>query len=78
MPFASSRATRQARYSANTARAACGLPAASASTSCSGTSSAPKQRIAEGFPQPDLQLALLCAGQLPQVDPQRLGQLDQQ
>ena len=38
----------------------------------------PKQRIAKGFPQPDLKLALLRAGQLPQIDPQRLGQLDEQ
>jgi hypothetical protein len=41
MPEASSRATRQARYSASTARAALGAEAARVVTSCSGTSSKP-------------------------------------
>ncbi len=40
MPLESSRATRQARYRARMARAAFGLPAASAATSGSGTGSA--------------------------------------
>ena len=78
MPLASSRATRQARYSASTARAACGLPAAMASTSCVGHGLGAEQRVGESLAQSDLELALLRAGQLAQVDAQRLGELDQQ
>ncbi len=74
------RATRSARYSASTARAAVRLPPAMAATSASGTASAGlgvrigSKRLA----QPHLQLPLRAARQRRQIHPQRLGQLDQQ
>ena len=78
MPLASSRATRQARYSASTARAAFGLPAASALDLRLRHRVGAEQRVGEHLAQPDLELPLLGAGERREIDPQRLGQLDQQ
>ncbi len=52
MPLASSCATRQARYSASTARAAFGLLAASAPISASGTVSGPSSGSANASRSP--------------------------
>ena len=78
MPPESSRATRQARYSASTARAAAGLPPARAATSSSGTVSA----FSSGSAKVSRNCASICrssrARERRQIDPQRLAQPDQQ
>ena len=80
MPPASSRATRQARYSASTARA--GIRAArrrASAISASGTASAAEQRVGEAPPAAPTSSCRSCAaGQCGEIDAERLAQLDQQ
>ena len=78
IPPASSRATRQARYSASTARAALGLDPASCAQFRLRHRVRAEQRVGEHLAQLDLELPLLAAREHRELHPQRLRQLDEQ
>ena len=78
MPPASSRATRQARYSASTARAAFGAAAGELGDLRLGHRIEPSNGSAKASRRPTSSCRSPLPDSVAEIDPQRLGQLDQQ